>query len=138
MSPAVRRIIAIIAALIVAGIIVYAIESISSQVHPLPDSIDATDPESIRRALEAGQFPLITMGLMVLGWWLAAYAGGGVALRMSKSSGAVWVFTIITVAFVWSQLKGLPHPTWLWLAGVLGTPLFALGGGRQNISLRKP
>lgn len=138
MSPAARRIIAILAALIVSGIIVLSIESISSQVHPLPESIDSTDPESIRRALEAGQFPLITMGLMVLGWWLAAYAGGSVAIRTSQSSGVVWLFTVLATVFVWFQLKGLPHPTWLWLAGVLGTPLFALGGGRQNISLRKP
>lgn len=138
MSQVARRIIAVLAALIIAGLIVLAIEEISAQVHPLPESIDATDPDSIRRALEAGQFPLIRLGLVVLGWWLAAYAGGTVAIRGSESAGAVWIFTIIATVFVWFNLQGLPHPTWMWVSGVFGTPLFALGGGRQTLSMRKP
>ncbi len=138
MSQAARSIIGLLAALIVAAVIVLAIEEISAQVHPLPASIDVTDPESIRRALEAGQFPMIRLGLMVLGWWLAAYAGGTIAIRTSESAAVVWLFAIIATIYVFSELTGLPHPTWLWLAGVLGTPLFALGGGRQSLSMRQP
>lgn len=138
MSITARRLIAILAALIVAAIIVFGIEAISASVHPLPASVDPTDPETFKRALEAGQIPLVKLGLIVLGWLLAAYAGGLVAIRWSEWPPAVWIFTALFTIFVWHNLSTFSHPNWMWYGGLIGAPLFALGGGRQSLAMPKP
>lgn len=120
----------------VALVVVYAIETISKQVHPCPATVDCTDPESLKRALEAGQIPLIKYGLILAGWLLAGYAGGLAAIRWSAWPPAVWCVAVLFTVTVLRTLSSFPHPEWMWIGGLIGCPLFVLGGGRQAIAVR--
>ncbi len=137
MPPLLRRIGSVGLALAVALIIVFAIEMISAQVHPLPPGVDPTDPVSLKRALEAGQIPLVKLGVVLAGWLLAAYSGGAVALRWSRWVPAVWIFAVCFTVIVYRNLTAFPHPDWMWIGGLAGSPLFALGGGQQPLAVRK-
>lgn len=137
MTSTLRRIGSVGLAVAVALIIVFAIETISAQVHPLPSDIDPTDTESLKRALEAGQIPLVKLGVVLAGWLLAAYSGGATAIRWSRWVPAVWVFAVIFTAIVYRNLTAFPHPEWMWIGGLGGVPLFALGGGQQPLAVSR-
>lgn len=137
MPPLLRRAGSVGLALAVALIIVFAIEMISAQVHPLPAGVDPTDPASLKRALEAGQIPIVKLGVVLAGWLLAAYSGGAVAIRWGRWVPGVWIFAAIFTAIVYTNLKAFPHPDWMWIGGLAGSPLFALGGGQQPLAMSR-
>jgi hypothetical protein len=135
MPPTLRRILAVAGALVVAFAIVYAIEAIAGRMTPIPAGIDTTDPVALKTALEAGEVPFPSLFLVFAGWLLAAYVGGGLAWRWSEEGTSVWTFAVVFTGVVVWTLTLLPHPTWMWIGGVGGTLLFALGGGRRHLSI---
>lgn len=135
MSPMLRRLLAVVAALVVAGAIVTIVETFAHQLHPLPPGVDPTDPASLGRALEAGEVPFASMALVLSGWLLAAYMGGVIAWRYGRSGMAAVVFAAIFTVAVFSDLNAFPHPTWMWIGGLGGSPLFALGGGNRTLTV---
>lgn len=135
MAQTSRRILAVIGALAVAIALVYAIEIIAGRLHPLPTGVSTSDPVALKAALESGEVPFAALLLVLAGWLLAAYVGGMLAWKWARETGAVWLFAVIFTALVISNLATLPHPEWMWIGGALGTPLFALGGGRQTLKI---
>lgn len=138
MPPLIRTILAVITAFAVAFLIVLLMESFAAKVHPLPVGVDPTDPEQLKRALEAGQVPFSKLFLVIAGWLLGAYAGGTTAWRLSRDSGAVYLFTLGFAIAIFINLSTVPHPTWMWLGGLLAAPLLALGGGNRTLSVPRP
>ena len=135
MSPTIRRILAVAVSIVVAGGIVLLIEAFAAQIHPLPAGVDPNDAESLGRALEAGQVPFASLALVLSGWLLAAYVGGLLAWRMSRWGPATWIFAVVFTVAVFSNLQAFPHPTWMWIGGLGGCPLFALGGGNRTLQV---
>lgn len=135
MSPLIRRVLAVAAAVLVAGGVVLLIETFAVQLHPLPAGVDPHDAESIGLAIESGQLPFAGLALVLAGWLLAAYSGGVVAWRVSRWGPASWIFAAIFTAAVYSNLQAFPHPTWMWIGGLAGCPLFALGGGNRTLQV---
>ncbi len=133
MSPSFRIIVGFVAAMAVAVGMVWLLEQFSAtNVVPFPAGIDRTDPQAVRKAIEAGMVPYSVLVIVVAGWLLAAYTGGRVAWRMSEHSVTVWAFAIVFTGLLIWMLSQLPYPTWMWIAGGVGAPLFALGGGRRS------
>jgi len=118
---------ALLFALAAAGCIVFLLETLSHQVMPLPAGIDPLDPAQLRIALEAGEIPMLGMGLVLGGWLLGAYAGGRIAMQVGRRYWVVLGFAVIYTALVVSTLMALPHPTWMWIGGAVGSPLLAIG-----------
>lgn len=137
MSPTVRRVFAVVAALAIAGGIVLLIEMFAAQLHPLPAGVDPRDPASLGRALEAGQVPFASLALVLSGWLLAAYTGGVLAWRVSRWGPASWIFAAVFTLGVLTNLRAFPHPTWMWIGGLGGCPLFALGGGNRTLQVSR-
>ena len=131
-----RRIYGVLAALAVAWTIVFLIETLSSQMLPLPPGVNPLDAEDLKRALEAGEIPISSMVLVMCGWLLAAYAGGVISHRIAAKGGAVLAFAVLFTTLVVVNLLALPHPTWMWIGGCLGVPLVALGASGDSITIR--
>lgn len=138
MPTAMRRIAAVAGAVVVAKAISEVVKAAAAQLHPMPSGIDLTNREAVVRALEHGQFPVIRLGLLAAGWLLAAYFGGSMAARWGRWAPSVWFFAAIFTGLVYLEMQGFPHPTWMWIAGIAGVPLFALGGGKLSISVPGP
>ncbi|HRP08059.1 MAG TPA: hypothetical protein PLL69_06175 [Gemmatimonadales bacterium] len=138
MSTALRRVAAVTGAVIVAKLVSEIVKLAAEQIHPMPAGLDVTNREAVVRALEQGQFPMIRLGLLAAGWLLAAYFGGSMAARWGRWAPAVWFFAAIFTALVYLEMQGFPHPIWMWIAGIGGGPLFALGGGKLSISVPGP
>ena len=135
MSPPVRRITAIVVACAVAIGIVWLLGELAKQV-TMPAGLDPTNLDQVKIALERGEFPFASLVLVLSGWLLAAYVGGRLSARIGRSRGPTLIFAAIFTAFIIHDLSLLPHPTWMWIGGVLGAPLIALGAAGQSITVR--
>lgn len=135
MSQTYNRVGAVVGALVVAGALAYGIEMIAGRLHPVPSGINPRDTAAIKAALEAGEVPFPALFMVLSGWLLAAYLGGLLVWRWSRDSGSVWTFAAIFSVLVIINLAILPHPVWMWIGGVFGVPLFALGGGRRTVRI---
>lgn len=129
-------ILAIVLALLVGGGIVVLLEFLSTQMVALPPGVDPTNPIHIRDALEAGQIPMLGMGLVLGGWLLGAYSGGRVALRIGKRQEVVLIYAGIFTAFVLWYLYTVPSPLWMWIGGAFAVPLVAIGAAGTHIVIR--
>lgn len=135
MSATLRNLLAVLIAMLVGGVIVYLTETLGARVAPPPGSLDVTDPEQIKAALEAGEVPFVNLFLVAAGWFLGAYAGGTTAWRLSRTGWPVWAFALIFTVAILSTLMAFPHPTWMWVAGLAGAPLVALGAGNRSLQV---
>lgn len=135
MDKFVRQVMAVIVACAVAMGITWLLEQLAQQVN-MPAGLDPTKFDQVKLALERGEFPLASLALVLAGWFLAAYVGGRIAVRLGQSRLAVVGFTVIFTTTTIHYLTSLPHPVWMWIGGALGVPLIALGAGGESITVR--
>lgn len=135
MSTLPQRIAAIIVASAAAIGINKLIETLLVEIGPFPEGVDRHDPEEIRALLQAGQMPMAVLALTMGGWWLAGFAGGILTSRIGRSRGTVMALVLIADIFVLIQLVRFPHPAWMWIGGMVGTPLFVLGGAGESVAV---
>ena len=135
MSPLVRRTVAVVVGCAVAIGIVRLLEELAHQV-TMPAGLDPTNIDQVKVALERGEFPFASLALVFAGWLLAAYLGSRIAMGIGRARIASIGFTVIFTASVIRDLTSLPHPTWMWIGGVLGVPLIALGAAGESITVR--
>ncbi len=136
MSATLKNLLAILIAMLVGGAVVYLTETLGASVAPPPGTLDVTDPEQLKAALEAGEVPFVNLFLVTAGWLLGAYAGGATAWRLSRAGLPVWIFALIFTLAILSTLMAFPHPGWMWIAGLAGAPLIALGAGNRSLGVR--
>jgi hypothetical protein len=132
MSAFARRMIALGIACGVAFGVVYLMDHLAAGATPRPSGVH----ESIKVALEAGQIPFNALLLVLGGWLVAAYLGSTIASRLSGERGTAQIFAVVfTLAILVTQLQAT-HPVWMWLGGLLGAPLIALGAAGESITVR--
>ena len=112
-----RSILAVLGGAVACGIVIFAVEAVSSQVFPLPPGTDLTDPDAIRAAV--ADLPLGAFVFLLLAWFVGVFAGAWVAARLAPHSPFVhgMIVTGLVVAGAAVNLATLPHPGWMWVAG---------------------
>ncbi len=133
MSASTRRIVALLIACALASGVVYLMNHLAAGATARP----AGSSESLKAALEAGQIPFNSLLLVLGGWLVAAYIGSTVASRLSGERRPAQLFALLfTIAILATQLEAA-HPAWMWIGGLLGVPLIALGAAGQSITVRR-
>jgi uncharacterized membrane protein YdcZ (DUF606 family) len=135
MSPVVRRFVGIAIGCAAAIGIVRLLEQLANQV-TMPAGLDQTNIKQVETALERGEIPFASLALVLCGWLLAAYAGSRIAGRIGRARFSSLAFTVLFTVVIVHDLLVLPHPTWMWIGGVLGVPLVALGAAGESITVR--
>ncbi|MEO8478202.1 MAG: hypothetical protein ABI542_01110 [Gemmatimonadota bacterium] len=135
MSSTTRRVFALAGAIVFAIVFIHLIGLAEAGLRPAPIGVAIDNPAAIKTALEAGEAPLLSMLLLLGGWFVAGYFGGLLAWKWSHESSTVWLFAIVLAVIVFRELAAGHYPDWVWGAGIIGAPLFALGGGHRQISV---
>lgn len=135
MSASTRRLLALVGAILCAMVCIHLMGWVEAGLRPAPVGSALENTAALKTALEAGEAPMLSMLLLLGGWFLAGYLGGHLAWRWSQQSGTVWLFAIVLGFIVFRELAAGHYPSWVWGAGIVGTPLFALGGGHRQISV---
>lgn len=123
-----RTILAVFLAIVVAGLIVAAIEAIGHALHPLPPGIDANNPEAMKNLIAS--LPQSALVIVVMAWALGSIAGGFTAAKVSRQHkrGAALAFGIAMVLLIAMNFIAIPHPVWMIVFGVvLPVPLALVG-----------
>jgi hypothetical protein len=118
-----RTILGIVAGVVLAFVVIMALEMVSFVAFPPPAGLDPADPEDVKRIAAAA--PMAAKVWVVFCWFAGALAGGWLARRLSRTGWAGWVIAgLIAVGGIANVLM-IPHPLWMQIAAV-AAPL--LGG----------
>lgn len=116
-----RSIGAIAAGIIVASILIVAVEFFSTIVHPFPDDFDGT-PEEMARHVEL--YPAWVLAVVAVSWGGTALAGTWMAGWLGNRGCALFVGLFLLAAVI-LNISMLPYPLWFSIASPM---LIALGG----------
>ena len=133
MSPVVRRIVAVFAALASAAVIVFLFEAAGGKFFPIA-GVDPTDREQLEGAAAAGRIPAGAFMMVAAGWIVGAFVGATVALKLGREGGrgATMIFAALFTLACASNLVLIPHPVWMWFVGVVAVPMVAVVAGRDR------
>ncbi len=124
-----RNIGAVAAGVLVVGVVVVVLQSISLQIYPLPEGLDPMDPA------DAGAFAEHLEGLPATAWGIAfasevvgallgALAAGLIARdRKNAFAGAIVAFALAGSVFNWTAFA---HPAWFMVGQVVAYALVLL------------
>lgn len=113
---ALRIVAAIVAGMIVAMILVIAVETASEQVYPLPAGLNPADPAQMRThvaTLPAGAFAFV-----LAAWFVGTAAGAWLATRLARSPIAGFVVGVLLLTAGVANMLFIPHPVWFWAASI--------------------
>ncbi|MEO5825203.1 MAG: hypothetical protein ABIR59_04895 [Gemmatimonadales bacterium] len=133
MSPMVRRVVAVVAALAAASAVVFVFEYLGSRFFPAV-GVDLTDRAQIEDAVRTGSIPMGAMVMVAAGWVVAAVVGATVALRIGRvgGGGPTMIFAGLFTLVCAMNLIAFPHPAWMWFVGVVMVPSAAVLAGRDR------
>jgi hypothetical protein len=122
MQPTIRSAVVLLGGVIAAVFVVILMDTLVGNIYSLPAGTDASNPESLRRAVAA--LPVAAFLILVAGWVLAAGVGSYLAARLATHARVIHgmiVALFVLVATV-ANLAKIPHPLWLWPATIILIP----------------
>ncbi|MCZ6715519.1 MAG: hypothetical protein O6946_00485 [Gammaproteobacteria bacterium] len=114
-----RKILAVVFGVVVAVVLIIAIEALGHTVYPVPDGLDLTNAEVLKAYMIDA--PIAAL-LLVLGAWLvAALVGGLLACYIAKESPLVYSAIIGGLVLMGTviNLISIPHPLWFSITSVV-------------------
>ena len=99
------------AGLITAFLTMMLVEALGNRLHGSGLEADAS------ASLPVAQQPVTLLLFVLAGWFLGAFLGGSVAVRVSRVGWMAWPIAgaiLIGVALMFTQA---PHPSWMFVAG---------------------
>jgi len=122
MNPTIRSALVLLAGVVAAVLVVVLVDALVGSIYPLPEGTDMNDRASVRAAVAA--LPTAAFALLLGGWVVAAAAGAYLAARLARRSRALhgFIVSIFVLVATVANLAAIPHPTWLWPAGIILIP----------------
>lgn len=113
-----RRILAVIAGIIVGSIGIWLIERLGHSLYPLPAGLKPTDMEGFKTYVE--NLPFMGKFIVILGYALGALLSGFVATKVANNNKptAAIICGIIFMFFTIYNMVVLPTPAWFWVLGI--------------------
>ena len=118
MATALRRIGSILTGMLVAFILIVAVEFFSAVVHPLPSDFTGTMDEMCQHV---ERYPHWVLAVVVFAWGGTALASTWTAGRLGSRGCALFVGLLLLTAVIFNVSK-LPYPTWFKIANVIVIP----------------
>lgn len=120
-----KQIVAVVAGVVVAGLVIFGVEWMGHRLFPLPSDIDATDMESIKANAE--RIPAGAQMAVCLAWALGTLAGSFAATKIVKPNEVgnwspfrpALIVGLIMMAAAIVNLVSIPSPVWMWIAGLV-------------------
>lgn len=125
-SPVLRRIVALVAGVLVLGLVVLTLQEASAALHPLPEGVDPFDPadaESFEAYLEG--MPPLSWALVFFSELLGALFGGLTAGWIADRRPRLFGGIIVGLAVLGSVMNwvAFSHPVWFMVGQLVGYAL---------------
>ena len=117
-----RIVLGVAAGVLVAFLCVFAVEMVGHSLYPPPEGLDLRNPADVDRLMAS--LPAMAFVFVLGAWFLGALLGAWVANVIAKRGLAGWIVALLVVAGGVATMVMIPHPAWMWAAGIL-LPLIA-------------
>lgn len=132
-----RNIIAVIAAIVTGGVVVYFMDVVGHWIYPVPSGLDPSRPETIVDYFKSA--PVGALLFVALSQAAGAFSGGFIGTIISKTQRIGLIYGMIALVFGVVNLLTVPHPVWLAvLLILLPIPSALLGGSTALFVRREP
>ena len=121
-----RTTLATICGLVAAVFLIFVLEATGHLLWPPPAWMDASDPESIRRAL-----PLLPLGAVIsltAAWILGTFTGSWLGTLIARRALPACIVGAFVASSALITLFLIPHPIWYWIVALVLVPLAAYAG----------
>lgn len=122
----------IIAGMVVAFACVFAVEAVGHIVYPPPPGLDLSNPRDLERLLAVT--PTAAMAFVVAAWFVGALAGAITANLIARTAVAGWAVALLVIAGGVATMIMIPHPAWMWAAGIILPLVAALIAARLGVA----
>lgn len=114
-----KKILAVVAGVIVGSICIWAVEMLSHVLYPYPRGMKPNDMESFKNYIE--NLPFFGKFMVIIGYALGAVVSGFVATKIAKDDKpfSALICGIIFLIFTIYNMSVLPTPIWFWILGIL-------------------
>jgi hypothetical protein len=128
-----RKILAVVAGVILAGIITYAVQAIGHQVYPPPENLDTKNMEAMKAYVAT--LPMGALLFVLLSYIVGSFAGGWLAAKIARTSQLHVPLTVggVQLFFGLINLVMIPHPMWFAIASVIVFLPAAYFGGKLGV-----
>jgi hypothetical protein len=128
MKTVLRTVAGVLAGLLVAFVLVAAVEMFSAVVHPFPEDFGGTTEEMCRHV---ERYPPWVLAVAVPMWAATAFAGVWTAQKLGNLPAAATVALLLLAALV-MNLAMLPYPLWFKIACMIAIPAAMMLGVRWS------
>jgi len=111
-----RRVLGVIAGLVVAFVLVQVAELITHQLYPFPPGADMHDMATIKRFVAT--LPPPAFVLVLAGWLAGTFLGTFVAAKIGRSRVASYILGAILLAAGIANAIIIPQPAWFSIASI--------------------
>jgi hypothetical protein len=118
----------VIAGMLVALVLVIAVELASAVVHPLPADFGGTQEEM---CAHVARYPAWVLALVVPAWGVIALAGTWTAGRLGGRGAALLVGLLLIAGVLWN-ISMLPYPMWFKIASPVAVIAAVVAGSRRR------
>lgn len=125
-----RKILAVVAGVILAGIVVFAVQAIGHRVYPPPEGLDTKNIEAMKAYVAT--LPMGALLFVLVAYVLGSFAGGWLAAKIARTTQMHVPLTVggVQLFFGIVNLLMIPHPAWFAVASVLVFLPSAYFGGK--------
>jgi len=125
-----RKILAVVAGVILAGIVTYAVQAIGHKVYPPPEGLDMKNMEAMKAYVST--LPTGALLFVLIAYVLGSFAGGWLATKIARTSQIHLPLTVggVQLFFGIINLTMIPHPMWFAIASVIVFLPAAYFGGK--------
>lgn len=125
-----RSAVAIVSGVLVAFLIITGVEGINATIYPIPAGVDLSDTNAMKQYVAS--LPTSAFLLVLAGWGVGAVLGGWIAARIARRSPRVHAMIVAGLLLCGgvANMLMLPHPLWVWVAGIAAFLAGGCIGGR--------
>lgn len=115
----IKSIIAVVLAVLLAGVVIAVVQLVNTQIFPLPSGVDFNDRAAMSRAM--GSMPTGGFVVLLLSYILGALAGGWLAARRAPGRPVLhaMIVGVLLLAAGVMNFVSIPHPLWVTVVGLL-------------------
>jgi hypothetical protein len=115
-----KKIFAGVAGIVVAGTLVWGVETIGHTIWPTPADLDVGNTDVMRAYIDT--LPLGALLTVAIAWCIGSLGGTFVACRIGTARPLVYALIVGGMMFAGASfnLTIIPHPIWFSILGILG------------------
>lgn len=115
-----RNVAAAVIGLVVAFVLIMAIEKVGHVIYPPPPDLDFSDPQAVRPYIAT--LPILALLFPIFAWMIGTFSGSLVACSIgtARPLGFAVIVGGLVIAGTVANLIVIPHPLWFSVVSLVG------------------